>query len=162
LFLYCCCFVVAAFICIFCIFMTYSTYYCCHYNLMDQWNEWMNEYVCRYVWVHVVLWYAVCGVWCNVAWQEVQCGLWWVVQCGVTCVHVHKYIYMYVFMYVRMYAYIYVCMYISMWTLILYVLFSSEWPCFTVREKSPIVSTSWGNIFQKLRLHLVNLHDFIS
>jgi hypothetical protein len=36
LFLFCFCFVVAiAFICIFCIFMPYSTSYCCHYKLTD-------------------------------------------------------------------------------------------------------------------------------
>jgi hypothetical protein len=33
------CFVLSAFICIFCIFMTYSTSYCCHYKLKDPWNE---------------------------------------------------------------------------------------------------------------------------
>jgi hypothetical protein len=32
------CFVVAAFICKFYIFMTYSTSYCCHYRLMDPRN----------------------------------------------------------------------------------------------------------------------------
>jgi len=32
------CFVVVAFICMFCIFMTYSISYCCHYKLMDPWN----------------------------------------------------------------------------------------------------------------------------
>jgi hypothetical protein len=41
--LYCFCFVVAAFICMFCIFMTYSTFCCCHYKLKDPWN------VCMYV-----------------------------------------------------------------------------------------------------------------
>jgi hypothetical protein len=35
LFLCCVCFVVATFICMFCIFITYSTSYCCHYKLMD-------------------------------------------------------------------------------------------------------------------------------
>jgi ABC-type transport system involved in multi-copper enzyme maturation permease subunit len=35
LFLCCFCFVVAAFICMFCSFMTYSTSYCCHYELKD-------------------------------------------------------------------------------------------------------------------------------
>jgi hypothetical protein len=38
LFLCCFCFVVAAFICMFCIFMTYSTSYCCCYKLIDPWN----------------------------------------------------------------------------------------------------------------------------
>jgi hypothetical protein len=33
----CFCFVVAAFICMFCIFMTYSTSYCCH-KLKYSWN----------------------------------------------------------------------------------------------------------------------------
>jgi hypothetical protein len=32
------CFVVAAFICLFCIFMTYSTSYCCYDKLTDPWN----------------------------------------------------------------------------------------------------------------------------
>jgi hypothetical protein len=31
-FLCCACFVTAAYICIFCIFITYSTSYCCHYK----------------------------------------------------------------------------------------------------------------------------------
>jgi len=34
----CCCFVAAAFICMFRIFMTYSTSYCCYYELTDPWN----------------------------------------------------------------------------------------------------------------------------
>jgi hypothetical protein len=38
LFLCCFSFVVAAFICMYCIFMTYSTSCCCHYKLMDPWN----------------------------------------------------------------------------------------------------------------------------
>jgi hypothetical protein len=42
-----CCFVVAAFICLFCIFMTYSTSCCCYYKLMDPWN--VRAYVCMYV-----------------------------------------------------------------------------------------------------------------
>jgi hypothetical protein len=29
---------VAPFVCILCIFMTYSTSYCCHYKLKDPWN----------------------------------------------------------------------------------------------------------------------------
>jgi len=38
-FVLCCvCFVVPIFICIFCIFMTYSTSYCCHYELTDPWK----------------------------------------------------------------------------------------------------------------------------
>jgi hypothetical protein len=41
------CFVVAAFICMFCIFMTYSTSCCCHYGLIDPWNVCM--YVCIYL-----------------------------------------------------------------------------------------------------------------
>jgi hypothetical protein len=47
LFLYCFCFVVAAFICMFCIFMTCSTYYCCHYKLMDP--LYVCVCVCMYV-----------------------------------------------------------------------------------------------------------------
>jgi len=43
LFLYCFCFVVAAFICMFCIFMTYSISSCRHYKLIDPCN------VCMYV-----------------------------------------------------------------------------------------------------------------
>jgi hypothetical protein len=41
--LFCFCFVVAAVLCMFCIFMTYFTSYCCHYELRDPWNE------CTYV-----------------------------------------------------------------------------------------------------------------
>jgi len=32
------CFVLSAFICMLCIFMTYSTYHHCHYRLMNPWN----------------------------------------------------------------------------------------------------------------------------
>jgi len=38
LFLCCFCSVIAAFICMFSIFMTYSTSYSCHYKLMHPWN----------------------------------------------------------------------------------------------------------------------------
>jgi hypothetical protein len=31
-------FVLSAFICVLCTFMTYSTSYCCHYKLTDPWN----------------------------------------------------------------------------------------------------------------------------
>jgi hypothetical protein len=41
----CFCFVVAAFICMFCIFMTYSTSCCGHYKLMDPWA--VCTYVCK-------------------------------------------------------------------------------------------------------------------
>jgi len=43
LFLCCFYFVLAVFICMFCIFMTYFKPCCCHYKLTDPW------YVCMYV-----------------------------------------------------------------------------------------------------------------
>jgi hypothetical protein len=49
LLLCCICFVFAAFIFMFCIFMTYSTSCCCHYKLTDPCN------VCMYVW-KIELW----------------------------------------------------------------------------------------------------------
>jgi len=42
----CCYFVVAAIIYIFCIFMTYSTSYCCYYKLIDSWNVCARMCVC--------------------------------------------------------------------------------------------------------------------
>jgi hypothetical protein len=33
----------------------------------------------------------------------------------------------------------------------------SKWPNFTARQKNPTVSTSWDNIIQKLKLHLIKL-----
>jgi len=49
----CFCFVVAAFISMFCIFMTYSTSYSYHYILMDPWIHvriyYLYMYVCMYV-----------------------------------------------------------------------------------------------------------------
>jgi len=47
---YClCCFVLSAFICMLCIFMTYSTSYCCHYKLKDPWNVCMYVCICTYI-----------------------------------------------------------------------------------------------------------------
>jgi hypothetical protein len=42
------CFVLSAFICMLCIFMTYSTSYFCHYKLRDLWN------ICMYVCMRAV------------------------------------------------------------------------------------------------------------
>jgi hypothetical protein len=45
-------FIVAAFICMFCICMIYSTSYCCHYKLMDPWNVCMYARICVCVCAH--------------------------------------------------------------------------------------------------------------
>jgi hypothetical protein len=64
LFLCCFYFVVAAFICMVCIFMTYSTSYWFHYKLTDPWNVCVYVCVCMCVCVtehHVMKAYCVSG-----------------------------------------------------------------------------------------------------
>jgi hypothetical protein len=43
----CFCFVLSAFACMLCIFMTYSTSYCCHYKLKDPWNVCVCITMCK-------------------------------------------------------------------------------------------------------------------
>jgi hypothetical protein len=73
----CFCFVLSAFLCMLCIFMNYSTSYCCHYKLKDPWN------VCVYICVCVGV--CVCYVY-----VRVLCVSLYVRARARVCVYVHN------------------------------------------------------------------------
>jgi hypothetical protein len=140
----CFCFVLSAFICMLCIFMTYSTSCCCHYKHKDTWNvrvciqnfpDWPpgartanGTALCHYVQLYgyfvsqsseffrhnPLCCFSASVYCCLIRYDSCVCVCACMYVCMHACMHVCMYACVYVCMYVCMHARMYACMCVCM------------------------------------------------